>query len=87
MGCAVGWPAAAVLVLFECHGGLYLAERLPDVVGPGAEPYLVENWREAAVMMVVVGVLLVLMLALAVYCTVKLRKRGRNCEHPAPDKW
>ncbi len=87
VGCWVGWPAAAVLALFECHGGLYLAERLPDVVGPGAEPYLVENWREAAVMMVVAGVLLVLMLALAVYCTVKLGKRGRSHEHPAPDKW
>lgn len=87
VGCFIGWPMAAVLTLFWCHGGLYLAERLPYVVSPDAEPYLVENWREAAIMLALAGVLLLLTLGLAVYCTVKLRKRGKNREHPAADKW
>lgn len=87
VGCAVGWPVAVVLAPFECSFGLYLVEHLPGVLSPDAEPYLVENWREAAVVVVLTGVLLVLMLALAVYCTVKRRKRGKKCEHPAPDKW
>ena len=87
VGCAVCWPVAAVLALFECRSGLYLAERLPDVLSPGAEPYLVENWREAAAMMAVAGVVFLPALALAVYCTLKLRKRGKNCEHPTPDRW
>ena len=86
VGCGVGWPVAAVLALFECHGVPYLAERLPDVVSPGAEPYLAENFREAAAMMAIAGVLFLLTLVLAVYCTIKLRKRGTRHEHPMPDK-
>lgn len=87
VGCAIGWPVAVVLALFECHGVLYLAERLPDVLGPGAEPYMVENFREAAAMMAVAGVVFLSALVLAVYCTIKLRKRGENREHSMPDKW
>ncbi len=87
VGCAIGWPVAVVLALFECHGVQYLAERLPDVLSPGAEPYMVENFREAAAMMAVAGVVFLSALVLAVYCTIKLRKRGENREHSMPDKW
>lgn len=86
VGCTVCWLTAPVLAFFACSTGWYLAERLPDVLSPGAELYLVENCREAAVMMAVEGALLLLALALAVYCTVKLRNRGETCGHTVPDQ-
>lgn len=87
VGCAVGWPVAAVLALFECANGVYLVERIPKLIGPSVEPYLVENCREAAVMMAVTGVPFLLTLALAVYCTSNIRKRGKSREHAMPDRW
>lgn len=87
VGCAVGWPVAAVLALFECANGVYLVERIPKLIGPSVEPYLAENCRESAVMMAVAGVPFLLTLALAVYCTANIRKRGKNREHAMPDRW
>lgn len=87
VGCAVGWPVAAVLALFEYANGVYLVERIPKLIGHSVEPYLVENCREAAVMMAVAGVPFLLALALAVYCTANIRKRGKNREHAMPDRW
>ena len=88
VGCTVCWPVAVVLAFFEYLFCSYLVQHLPDVLDPDYDGvyYLVENCREIAVQAVLTGITLLVMLALAVYCTIKLGKRGTQREHSISDK-
>ena len=88
VGCTVCWPVAVVLAFFEYLFCSYLVQHLPDVLDPDYDGvyYLVENCREIAVQAVLTGITLLVMLALAIYCTIKLGKRGTQREHSISDK-
>ena len=87
-GCGVCWAGTALFAFLEglcvylwISGTLYVMKW-----GAEENPYAAEDAWAAGVFASMLAIPFLLMLALAVYCTVKLRKRGKNREHPAPDK-
>lgn len=88
IGCAACWIITAFLAGLEAicihlwiSGTLY-------VMNWGAEenPYAAEDAWAAGVFSSIIVIPLTLMLMLAVYSTIKLRKRGKPREHITPDK-
>ena len=92
-GCVLCWLAAAFFAFLEWAAAAWVWKLLPDVIlygydeAAGYNLYLAEDFWEARMCMVLFGVPFILMLALAGYWTIKLRKQGRKHEHQAPDKW
>ncbi len=92
VGCVAAWMAAAFFAFLEATVFLWLMELLPDVIHYGYDEAaghnlrLAESFWEARVFMVLFGVPLLVTLILAIRSTIKLRKRGKKREHPAPDK-
>ena len=88
IGCAVCWAVAAFLALLEAFCVYLWVSGTLYVMKWGAEenPYAAEDAWTAGVFSTMRALPLLLTLALAVYCTVKLRKQGKKHEYPVSDK-
>ena len=88
IGCAVCWAVTVLLALAEVFCVYSWISGTLYVVKWGAEenPYAAEDAWAAGVFSLITAVPFLLMLALAVYCTIKLRKQGRKREYPVSDK-
>lgn len=89
IGCAFCWLIAALLTLLE---GIFIylwIDRTRYIMEWGVEenPYAAEDAWVAGVFALLTVFPLLLMLVAAISSTIKLRKRGKNREYPAPDKW
>lgn len=93
VGCTVCWLGAAFFAFWEAVYAPWFFVLLGDVMTYGydeAEGYdlhLAEDFGEARAFMLLIGIPFLLMLALAIHFTIKLRKRGKQNEHSIPDKW
>lgn len=88
IGCAFCWLIAVLLALLE---GIFLylwIDGTRYIMEWGAEenPYAAEDAWVAGVFASMTALPLILMLVAAICSTIKLRKRGKKREHPAPDK-
>jgi len=92
IGCALCWLAAAFSASLERAAASWVWELLPDVINYGYDEaagynlHLAEDFWEARMFMAEAGVLFLMMLALSIYFTIKLRKQGKWNEHSMPDK-
>lgn len=89
IGCAVCWIITAFLALFEVLCVYLWIDGTLYVMKWGAEenPYAAEDAWAAGVFASMAAIPFILMLVLAIRSTIKLRKRGKKREYPAPDKW
>ena len=88
-GCAVCWIITAFLALLEALLVYLWIDGTLYVMKWGAEenPYAAEDAWAAGVFASMAAIPFILMLVLAIRSTIKLRKRGKKREYPAPDKW
>lgn len=89
IGCAFCWLIAALLMLLEGSLIYLWIDRARYIMEWGVEenPYAAEDAWVAGVLTLLTVFPLLLMLVAAISSTIKLRKRGKNREHSAPDKW
>ena len=83
IGCTLCWLAAAFFAFLEAAYAPWFFVLLADVMTYGydeAAGYnlrLAEDFWEAGMFMVIIGIPFLLTLALAIYFTIKLRRRGK----------